>query len=463
MKKSTFKRIICMLIVMALIITTLSACGKSTTTSEVVSYNEEDEGDVDNRKTGTDTESDSTTTGNVETGKKGGTSSRTEFLKSMPEKFKNQKFTIFLWEDLKNGQYGNAIRDFEKKTGVSVVTEIANKDEYSTQLAAKIASGKSPDLFRLIYNNMDVMKNIQPLTSTGYDFSDDAWDKEIMKNFTFNGKCYGVNVKDTLSRNMLILLYNKKALKKADMKDPYTIWKNNKNDWTWSKFWSMCDEFVKVNGNKEGYYGVTSGIEDAYLRCFDAGLFDYDEDQGKWVSYIKNPNSVARYEELMTNIDKKLATSIFDKNAFVMGNVLFNFSFSSAMEKTQTSYSQLEGNLGCVPMPTDSTHQPLFEFMAYGVPIGAKNAGIVPYFLRYVFDPSAYDADTFYKDKQASEVIQYMTKITKTSNCHGYRYDVWKDLTTNGASQVRSVLDSYAGDIQSYCDELNAVIPTLHQ
>lgn len=196
-----------------------------------------------------------------------------QFLAKMPAELKGTTLTFFFWEDLHHTAYKGAVEAFEKKTGITLKTEIANKAEYYSQLAARITAGQSPDLVKVIENNIGNITNLQPITNSGYDFNDIGWDKELMHDFTYNGRIYATNVQNTPNRNMAVMLYNKRALSRAKLEAPYEIWKKNPADWTWDKVWEMCEDFRTAMGNKDGYYGITFGVEDGYPRSFGAAFF----------------------------------------------------------------------------------------------------------------------------------------------------------------------------------------------
>ena len=388
--------------------------------------------------------------------------SAAEVLASMP-KAKVKELKVCCWEDYRNTAYGNALAAFEKKTGVKVKPQIITKESYDSEVAALIAAGNSPDLVLMLQTTTSSIKNLQPISNTGYNFNDTAWDKSVMEDFTFGGKTYAMAVKDSPKQNVCVILYNKKALKKAEMSDPYQIWKKNPKDWTWDKLWSMCETFLAKNKNKEGYYGIGFGIEDGYLRSFGAGLFGFNPKTGKFESYINSSQSVERYTILMDKIDKKIASSTWDKNSFVMGYTLFAMTYSSALEKANTNFSQLDGNLGSVPVPTDSTTVPGFEYCAWGIPIGAKNAEVVPYFVRWTFGPDLYDMSKFYKDEQGKTTVENMLSRGDTCMISGWRWDVWNALTSGGSSQVKTVLDTYKSNIEDLVATENATIADFHK
>ena len=393
--------------------------------------------------------------------------SRQAFIESMPSKLKKTTIKVLFWDDLRNTVYKSALKEFQEKTGIKVEFEIASKSVFDQQLASRISAGKSPDLVKVIENNVSNVSNLQPITASGYDFNDSCWDTEIKRDFTFNGKCYAINVKDSPNRNIAILLYNKKALKRANMTadDPYTVWKKNPSAWTWSKVWSMCDNFVKANNNREGYYGITFGVEDGYPRCFKGTLWRYDSSKGKVVNCIKNNETVKAYETIVDAISKKWSTSTFDNQSFEAGKVLFSYSYSSISEKDNGGNSALieAGNLGFVPIPTDSTVQPLFEYAAYGIPVGAKNAAAVPYLLRYIFSPDSVDSNSFYVNNEAKTVVEAMIKRGNFFFGNGYNYQIWQELISGTSSNVKSVLDSYSGQIDSTVAENNSNIAKLNK
>lgn len=470
-------RAFALLLSLSLCVSGMAGCKKDIDTDGVSSFSMGDftingNGDADgeNATDGTDGTGDgaNTTGGNNGGGStstdNGKTTSLTaeQVLKKMPTP-KVKELKVCCWEDYRNTAYANALEAFEKKTGVKVKPQIITKASYDSEVAALISAGNSPDLVLMIQTTTSSMKNLQPISNSGYNFNDTAWDQDVMNAFKVGGKNYAMSVKNTPKQNVCVILYNKKALKKAEMQDPYQIWKKNPKDWTWDKLWSMCETFLTKNKNKEGYSGIGFGIEDGYLRSFNAGLYGFNSQTGKYQSYINEKQTAERYTILMDKIEKKLASSTWDKNSFVMGYTLFAMTYSSALEKANTNFSQLDGNLGSVPVPTDSTSVPGFEYCAWGIPIGAKNAEIAPYFVRWTFGPDLYDMSNFYKDEQSKTTVEDMISRGKTCMISGWRWDVWNALTTGGSAQVKTVLDTYSAAIDDLVAIENSALETLQK
>ena len=135
-------------------------------------------------------------------------------LNGIPMDFTKESDRDVYKRQLHHTAYKGAVEAFEKKTGITLKTEIANKEEYYSQLAARITAGQSPDLVKVIENNIGNITNLQPITNSGYDFNDIGWDKELMHDFTYNGRIYATNVQNTPNRNMAVMLYNKRDVYK---------------------------------------------------------------------------------------------------------------------------------------------------------------------------------------------------------------------------------------------------------
>ena len=480
MKNKLFKAI-ALLMVIALCLSPLTGCKDGISTDDASSFNMGGFTVVGNGESNDDTDSntDSTPDNTVSNNNSSDNNSSNntpavtnkdpnkttslsaaEVLASMP-KAKVKELKICCYADFRNTSYGNALEAFEQKTGVKVKPQIVTKDSYDSEVASLIASGNSPDLILLLRTQISSIKNLQPISNSGYNFNDTAWDKDVMEDFTFNGKTYAMSVENTPANNVCVILYNQKALKKAEMQDPYNIWKKNPKDWTWDKLWEMCGTFLSKNKNKEGYYGIGFGVADAYLRSFGCGLYGFNPKSGKFESYINSSETIKRFGILMDMQDKKYAAPTWDKNSFVMGYTLFAMTYSSALEKASTQYSQLDGNLGCVPVPTDSTTVPGFEYYAFGIPIGAKNAEVAPYFVRWTFGPDLYDMNKFYMSEKAKATVEDMLSRGDMCMISGWRWDIANALTKGGASQVKTVLDTYKGEVADLVATENAGIAQL--
>ena len=389
---------------------------------------------------------------------------RDQVMAKMPAKLKGTTLTYMYWWDPHNQMEGEAIAAFEKATGITVKSVVASYSDFQAELAAKIQAGDAPDLVRLLGNVSWQVTALQPITNSGFDFNDTAWDEQLMKDYTYNGYCFAANLAKSAISDVAVVYYNKKALMDAEMEDPYEIWKKNPKDWTWEKFWSMCAEFVAANKNKSGYAGATFEYTDAYVRALGGSDYYYDSSKGKFVTNIKNQATEDGWKATLQAMEKGWLLKSHDETKFDQGRVLFFWSgpFSARAKDNRQKALKDRNRLGVVPLPTDSKYQVMYEYTAFGIPQGAKNAQAAPYYLRYVLDQSSYNMDGVYYSKEAREVVDYA--CAKTNRFYGVSAgtsNVAAALISAGSAQVKSVLNAYAGSVQEFVDAENNRISYL--
>ena len=390
--------------------------------------------------------------------------SRDQVMKNMPAMLKGTTIKYFSWVDPKKLIEKEAIEAFEKATGIKVQTEVVSLSEWTLQLAARINAGKSPDVVRLGDNGMDKISLLQPISNSGFNFNDEAWDESLMDFYTFDGRQYAMNLDGGgAMSDVAIIYYNKSALRKAEMEDPYKLWKKSPNEWTWDKLWSMCDTFLQRNKNKEGYYGISFAYENGYQRAFGALNYNYDPKQGKWVNNMKSSELVKRWEILVDAYSKNYATKTSSQDSFTMGNCLFYWGNTYDARLRNTVFLDLKekGNLGTVPLPTDSAYMTVYEPTAFGIPVGAKNKEAVPYLVRYYLDTKSYNMNKIYFDEQATDVVKSSAKRGNFYYGSNGEYTITNALNKSSASQVKGILDSYYGVIQEKVDSQNNMIASL--
>lgn len=395
---------------------------------------------------------------------------RDQVIAKMPAKLRNTTIKYMTWDNPKQAMEKDAIADFEKKTGIKIEVQMVALDKKYDILASRVAAGNSPDLFRMDEAWPFVCKNLQPIQNLGYNFNDKAWDWDLMSYFTYDGRTYSMQLADTPFTPVAVLYYNKAALRKAEMDDmdPYQIWKKNPKDWTWSKFFSLCDTFLSRNGNKDGYYGsVFSGTYIyAYPRCFGLSNVNYNTKTGKYESMVGTSAFVKRMETLADAIQKKYISDT--AQGFEMGQVLFAWDWAINAQANNIYYGNLKksNNLGIVPIPTDSTKQVLYQHMGHGVPVGAKNGAAVPYFIRYIQDRKGYNIDAIYSVPNSAEVTEWSIEQGRKNKSffvgdtiHNYNF-ISKILISPGA-QVKSICDTYAPEFATSAKDANNTISGL--
>ena len=405
-----------------------------------------------------DTSSKTESTIKIDPSKKKTSLSKEEVISKMPKKLKGTTLTYMYWWNPKEQMEAEAIASFEKKTGIKLKPVVASYNGFYTEVAAKIAAGNSPDIVRLRSASTNVLDLLQPITNSGFDFNDTAWHSGVLADYTFNGNTYAVNLSKSAVMDYAVIYYNKNALKAAEMQDPYTLWKKNPKAWNWTKFWSMCDEFVKANKKSaDTYYGSVFEYPDAYVRAMGGCVYDYDSAKGKYVNKVTSNAMKVGWQRTLSAIDKKWLAQDFDVTLFDSGKALFYWSGPYSVRKGDARQEALkkQNALGIVPLPTDSKNQTLYEYTAFGICKGAKNAAAAPYYLRWVLDQSSYDVNSLYATKEASDVMKYVSSQDNLFYGSYWYTAMFNDLYNGGANQVQSVLDSYKNTVNMTVSKLN--------
>ena len=119
---------------------------------------------------------------------------------------------------------------------------------------------------RIGYAELDFIQNMQPLSVSKFDFKDEAWDQNMMKNLTFGGKTYGTTLQNTHISGVYVMFYNKALIDKYNYEDPYKLWKKGKTA-------ALGDHALDVHG--EG--GMCRELTYPYeipIECTETNEFD---------------------------------------------------------------------------------------------------------------------------------------------------------------------------------------------
>lgn len=391
---------------------------------------------------------------------------------NMPANLKGTTITFLNWNEASSiTDAEKVIKAFTNETGITVKWEIAEYTDYATKIAAKQTAGTAPDIIRMKEANPAIMKMLQPVSDTGYDFSDAAWDEQVMSAYTYKGKTYAVNMANTLMQLPDVYLYNTAMISKYDLEDPYTLWKQGK--WTWSKFVEICEDFAEEAGDTYDAFSPNMWTNGANMLGVDFVTYTND-------GYVNTVTDTRLLKGLQMYIKAREAglftDSLFQREAFQAGNVLFMHDTVIGTRKTHFYYKDLKnsGTLGVVPVPTvdgQSTYYQLYrEMEAYAIPTGASNATAVPYFLRYWLDADNYTSSTFFTNKnvldvynwcrsQENAVLTYNASTVLTSDT-GVAALSYEAINSTQA-QVATVLNKYKNNVESAVRQANSILSTL--
>ena len=355
-----------------------------------------------------------------------------DLVAKMPSALKGKTFTVVSWSPVTDvTDADKVVKKFEKDTGMKVKWTKMGYETYDTNIAALINAGKSPDLIRYISPAPSRMTLCQDLKSaTGFDFSGDIWDSRVMKAYSYKGKYYAANLRNTLNQQPTVVVYRPSLIKQYKLEDPYTLWKNGQ--WTYDKFKEMCRSFKAEVGHAAWMTSRT--IDLLWLNDIDLITFDGT----KYVNNLKNPAVISGLQEVIGNRDELCPEAAAESSKFENGTYLFYTDNIIALRRTDFHFTELKAknDVEAVPFPTQAgkTYYTNFqEFEAYGVPKGAKYGTAAYFFLRCYANADNYDESTFFNSERILETYKYLM------NQNRYNYNVDRLITKAAGNELGDI------------------------
>ena len=482
--KQTIKSIFAMLLVLCMVFT-IAGCGEAETNSDPVAAGDDFFTDVvtdnPNEQQGTTSEG-TASNNNASTNQDGNSGSVStdvpeqnvvkgktwkEVLGSMPKNLRGTSITVYNWNPASEYTGAPAVIDeFTKQTGITVKWQTISYDTYFTKVPAVIASGKNiPDVLRARGPIPEYMVSYQPLSTSKYDFSDEAWDKKIMNLYSVDGIPYATSLQNTHIGAVNVLFYNKSLIEKHELDDPYKLWK--KGQWNWDKYIEMCREYKNITGNPgscgEGWYW-------SYISAFgiqSAVAFDGK----KFYNNMGNKDFLTVHQTLGELYNEEKLFAFGQEPQFNEGTRLFSIGTSVHMRRKNSYFGNLKssGDLYAVPMPAPKKlkkyDQGMSEAEAYAITNGAPNPEAVPYFLRYFLDGANYELATYFCNKQNLEVYNWCMNQENRNFVYVYPDEI-KTLDENGimgqtGEQMKSFIDKNMGTINKVVKDYNNTLKKI--
>ncbi len=463
--------------------TTTESTDESTTTKdeddETTTTKDEDKKTSKTSKSKTSRSSTKSTT--KSTTKTTGTSgdkakSWADVKKEIPAGSSGKTLTVVDWNPTKEVPgMSKVLTKFTEETGIKVDYKIVTYNTYFTKLTSQVTAGNAPDAARLQNVSKQNLVNMQPINKLGYDFSDAAWDKNVIDLYTFNGNTYGVNMEGSPYYCPYLFYYNTRLIETYGLEDPYELWKDGK--WTWEKVWDMCDEFLdEVEG--DGFIGLSTMADFAYMRAYGTPPIVFNKKNNTFSHNLQNEKFIKSFQEFAKYYDKGFISQALTNNtAFDQGKLLFSISQGIAARKGSSYFNKLreQNAVAAVPLPVlkkgAKEYQILGEVQAFGVPKTAKNAKLVPYFLRFYFDPANYNMKTFFNVTHADEAIKhirttnpeatYDSTVISQENCGMDSSYFLDEVKQGGAANVAMYMETYKPVVDDAILQMNAFFASL--
>ncbi|MBQ4332152.1 MAG: extracellular solute-binding protein [Clostridia bacterium] len=338
-------------------------------------------------------------------------------LAQVPEKLKNQKIKMLIWWE-KGLEDDVKAKTFKDETGITVTYETAEMSKYQTRLSSMVMASNSPALAAIInewYPQPITRKLMQPISATGWDYTEDIYATAMMDQFSYKGQYYGIALKGSTMSTFMVMFYNKKILQqKGVTKTPSDLWKEG--NWNWETCLDICR---KTTDNSKGETGVTCTYINYWM--LSAGQDFVLSDKEGLKNNIKNEKLVDAWYFAwdMIYTHKVVDTSFTSSAPFYAGKSAMygTGSFAMQADPLRTSYvpqNMEPGSWGVVPFPSPKGMDPVAacQGTVWGFPTGKKNSGdtlqAAMWYLRYFLDDAAYASPDYYPTDECWKVMDWM-------------------------------------------------------
>ena len=338
-------------------------------------------------------------------------------LNQVPESLKGTKLKMLIWWT--KGTEDQVKADaFSKETGINITYETAELGKYQTRLSSMVMASNSPSLSAIInewYPQPITRKLMQPISNTGWDYTQDIYATAMMDQFSYKGEYYGIALKGSTMSTFMVMFYNKKMLQQAGVsKTPSQLWAEG--NWNWD----TCLEIAqKTTDKSKDQTGMSLTYQNYWM--LSAGQDFVLSDKEGLKNNIKSEKLLEAWNYAWDVIYtyKVVDTSFTAASPFFAGKsaMFAGGSFFMQAEASRNNYvpqNMEPGNWGVVPFPSPKGMDPVAacEGTVWGFPTGKKNSGNVlqaaMWYLRYYLDDAAYASPDYYPTDECWDVMDWM-------------------------------------------------------
>ena len=378
------------------------------------------------------------------------------------EKYKGTTVKFATWIDHSQDDLALAFEQFPEQYGIKVESVYCTQNNYVQEVTALIAAGNAPDIVVENGNYPSTFQIAQPFSVSGVDINEPFWDQREISALSANGKVYFVNSVYGISGGVCV--YNEDLLMSNGIKTPGEYYKEGK--WTFDNAKKVMQQTKALGSDYKG-----GAFDEAYLLS-DNNAQVIKMENGKFVNNLTS-NEVIEIHKFIATIPQEGLLATPDDVA--KGKAAFYIGGSYSLK--QTGYLRgVDGDaLGYTYVPTlkEGQQTTVGGFMrGYGICRGSKNPQAAGMFIRYFLDPENIDliGDAFVSVKAAQFFYDTVAANKSKTRCVDYAQGVadysgtWWGSWVRGAEtpdQVATALQSHYNEAQVCVDKANKYLASL--
>ncbi len=457
----SFKKIICLVFALALMVSALSACGGNSekpASSNPSSGSNSGQGTV------------SAFAPSVEEGSIYADPNWSPYA-SMKDSIKGSTVRYAHWSNFTEDETAPSLKLLEEKVGIKVEWFAAPQDGYVNHIMTKMSSGDYPDVFITNEDNGSFPVTLQiaaPINKvTSIDLNDPIWDQGYLKSATINGNIYYLNTVNNPNKSGDFVYYNKRLFAENGFKSPADYYAEG--TWTWDNLLN-CAKDIKSLG--EDYQGASLEL-DKLAASIGASITKYDFDTHTFSSGLDNPDLLRAYQWYADARSQLLLSGT--QRQFIDGKCGIYIRSAYLMGKNHRFSEMNPDDIGYVFMPSfdegKKSNLPSI-YSGMGICVNAPNADAAGYFIRFWQDPTNHNLNDAYLTVDFGNF--YFDELTTIpSNERYYNFDdplmfligeknandiLYGKINKSSSAAMKTTLDSFANIVDEACNKANELI-----
>ncbi len=442
----TFKRILCLVFALCLMVSVMSACG----------------GKKDKDKTSS-TAGTSSNSGTIVGNDPENMEEWKDFdpYKQMPESSKGVTVRYATWINQWEDIGGYTLSNVKNDIGIDVELYMVAQTGYVQEIMTKIAAKDIPDVF--ISNEtggafpitLQIAAPVNKVSSV--ELKDPRWDQIFLQDATIEGNVYYLNTVGTPMGNGNMVFYNKRLFEEQGFTTPEEYYENG--TWSWDTL-LKCAKDIKALG--DDYTGIHLEL-DILAGSVGASVTKYNFDTHTFSNGTQDPTLLKAYQwyadaKEQGYLDGNQASFIDGKCGFYIRGPygLQSKGYFMNMDFEDVGFTWLpsftEGEKGLISS----------IYGAHGIVDGAPNADAAGYFLRYWMDYNNWDLENAFFSIEAGQFYYKITEATPREKYFNFDSPlaILAEYSDVNKAFYNSIKNSSKNDMQTTLDSMSNIVDT---
>ncbi len=372
------------------------------------------------------------------------------------------------WIDHTTTEGAVPLANLEADTGLKVELYMVKQGGYVSTLMTKMASGDIPDVF--VSNEGDgcfpmTLQIAAPINKVStVDLKDPIWDQTLLKTATIDGNVYLVNTIGTPWSGPNLVFYNKAIFEENGIKTPEEYYEEGK--WTWNNLLKCAKDIKALGADYKGIMLESNTLTDSLGTSF----IKYDYKTGVFSNGIKDKALVEGYKWYADARTQGLLDGSFEAfNANKCGLIIRGpyglkaTGYFMNMNTMDVGFTYLPSMYEGQKSRTSSIYR------MYGICDKAPNGDAAGYFIRYWLDPANYDINHTFLTKAAGNFYyellnqsadnKYFCFDKPCANLIGEEVGIfWSPVRNAAVSGVENAINSVSGKVDQAVNKANKLI-----